>query len=125
MTLQTATLMAFVATTNAERTKAFYRDTLGLKLVSDEAFALVFDANGTMLRVQKVDAFTPQSFTALGWQVAAIRATTAALIASGVEMSRFGWMPQDELGIWTADDGAQVAWFRDPDGNVLSITQFP
>ena len=120
--LNDAHVMAFVATTDSERARAFYEDTLGLTFVEDSHFALVFDLNGIMLRVQKVDAFTPHPFTALGWLVDDITATARTLADRGVEFLRIG-LPQDELGIWDSGAG-KVGWFKDPDGNTLSITQF-
>ncbi|MCC7208599.1 MAG: VOC family protein [Anaerolineae bacterium] len=124
MSLARAAMMAFVATTDPERAQAFYRDSLGLQLLSDEPFALVFEANGVMLRIQKVERFQPQPFTVLGWQVRDIRATISALAAKGITMRRIEGIPQDELGVWRAGDDTLVAWFNDPDGNLLSLTQF-
>jgi catechol 2,3-dioxygenase-like lactoylglutathione lyase family enzyme len=122
--LSTSPVMAFVATANAPRAIEFYRDTLELKFIADEPYAAVFDANGTMLRVQKVEALTPAGHTALGWRVADIAATVRGLAAKGVAFERYGFLPQDDLGIWTAPGGAKVAWFKDPDGNTLSLTQW-
>ena len=103
----------------------FYRDTLGLRLVSEELpFALVFDANGTMLRVSVVRELSPAQYTVLGWQVPDIFAMAKDLQQAGVQCERFQGMPQDELGIWKSPSGARVAWFKDPDGNTLSLTQF-
>jgi catechol 2,3-dioxygenase-like lactoylglutathione lyase family enzyme len=119
-----AKVMAFVGTRQADHARAFYRDTLGLKLVSEDNFALVFDVNGTMLRVTLVPHLTPAPFTVLGWQVTDIAATVRNLQEAGVALERFRGMAQDELGIWTAPGGARVAWFKDPDGNILSLTQF-
>lgn len=124
MRLERADLIAFVATTDAGRAKTFYQHVLGLRLVSDEAFALVFDANGTMLRVQKVSQLQPQPFTVVGWAVDDIEAVIRSLIAHGVAMLRIDGLPQDDLGVWEADKNTQVAWFRDPDGNLLSLTRF-
>ena len=118
-----ATLTAFIATTDAQRTTTFYRDVLGLRLVSDEPVALVFDANGTRLRIQKIESLAPQPFTVLGWWVSDIRDAVSALVARGVVFDRYPWAKQDSLGIWLASSGARVAWFKDPDGNVLSLTQ--
>ena len=124
--LGTAKIMAFVATMDFGRARTFYEGTLGLRLVADDPFALVFDANGTTLRVQKVRQVMPAPYTALGWVVADIRGAIAALSKKGIAFERFTIpaFPQDELGIWTADDGKKVAWFKDPDGNTLSLTQF-
>jgi catechol 2,3-dioxygenase-like lactoylglutathione lyase family enzyme len=117
-------LIAFIATTDGDRAKAFYTDVLGLRLVSDDPFAIVFDAHGTMLRVQKAPHHRPLPHTALGWRVAAIADVVAKLTGKGVAFSRFDGMDQDAAGIWTAPGGAKIAWFKDPDGNVLSLTQF-
>ncbi len=116
-------IVAFVATKDPVAARAFYEDKLGLELVSDEQFALVFDAHGTMLRVQKVAEVTVAPYTALGWAVPDIRATAAALASRGVVFQRYEGMGQDELGIWQSPGGAMVAWFKDPDGHTLSLTQ--
>jgi len=118
------TLVSFVAISDASRSRAFYEGTLGLSLVSDDPFALVFDANGTTIRLQKVPEFRPQPFTALGWTVDDIEAVVVALKQKGVPCERFPGMDQDELGVWVSPSGARVAWFKDPDGNVLSLTEF-
>ncbi len=122
--LNTSDLIAFVATTDSERARAFYERCLGLTFVEDGPFALVFDANGVMLRLQKLQSFTPPVNTALGWSVADIRATIAGLAEKGVVFERYPRLSQDDLGIWSSPSGALVAWFKDPDGNVLSLTQF-
>jgi catechol 2,3-dioxygenase-like lactoylglutathione lyase family enzyme len=122
--LGSSKIMAFVATRDPERAKTFYRDALGLHLVQEELpFALVFDAHGTMLRVTIVPEHHVAPYTVLGWEVADIVATAKKLVEAGVKLARYPGMPQDELGIWTAPGGARVAWFQDPDGNVLSVTQ--
>ena len=121
--LESAALMAFAATTHPANARAFYEGVLGLRVESDDDFALAIDANGTRLRIQKVGAFEPAPFTALGWQVSDILAVVDGLRARGVSFQLFPGMAQDERGIWRAPSGAQVAWFRDPDGNTLSLTQ--
>lgn len=117
-------LMAFVATRDPGQAKVFYRDTLGLKLLSEDHFALVFDAAGTMLRVTTVQEVAVGQYTVLGWQVPNIVRTAKDLQEAGVILERYAGMQQDELGIWNSPSGARVAWFKDPDGNTLSITQF-
>jgi catechol 2,3-dioxygenase-like lactoylglutathione lyase family enzyme len=119
-------LVAFAPTTDPAKARAFYEGVLGLRLVADEApFALVFDANGTMLRVTTVHEHHPQPFTVLGWEVESIETTVRRLTADGVEFLRFpGMNDGDALGIWTSPGGARIAWFHDPDKNVLSLTQF-
>jgi len=119
-------LVAFAATTNPEKARAFYEGVLGLQLVADEKpFALVFDANGTMLRVTTVHELKPHPFTVLGWHVADIEETVDQLAAAGVEFNRYkGMNDSDPRGIWNSPSGARVAWFKDPDGNVLSVTAF-
>ena len=116
-------LVAFVAARDLARAKAFYRDTLGLRLVSDDEFALVFDAAGTMLRVARVQKPAAAEYTVLGWQVRDIAQTAKQLQQARVALERYPGMQQDELGIWNAPSGARVAWFKDPDGNTLSITE--
>jgi len=123
--LDSSPIMAFCATANPERAKAFYRDQLGLKLIEDSHFALVFDAAGTMLRVQKVKEVHAAQYTALGWRVQDIAATVEELEKAGVKMERYAFPGVDEKGIWTPPGStAKVAWFLDPDGNILSLTQF-
>jgi predicted enzyme related to lactoylglutathione lyase len=118
-------LVAFVATTDPVKAWAFYEGVLGLKLIEDQKpFALVFDANGTMLRVTTVHDHNPAPFTVLGWSVDSIDETVERLTAAGVEFQRYpGVNDGDPKGIWTAPSGARIAWFKDPDQNVLSVTQ--
>ena len=122
--LNQATVVTFVATARPDEAKEFYEKTLGLRLAYDDMFAIVFDLNGIMLRVQKVQMHTPQQYTVLGWDVADISAAVAELVARGVRFERYEGMEQTDAGIWTAPSGAQIAWFKDPDGNTLSLTQF-
>jgi catechol 2,3-dioxygenase-like lactoylglutathione lyase family enzyme len=121
--LNTAKLKAFVATTDAARARRFYEDILGLRLLSEDDFALTFDSNGTTLRVQKVGQHTPLPFTSLGWEVADITAAVDQLRERGVSFGRYPGMDQDERGIWHAPNGTRVAWFQDPDGNTLAVSQ--
>jgi catechol 2,3-dioxygenase-like lactoylglutathione lyase family enzyme len=116
-------IIAFAATTDGERARRFYGEVLGLRLVSDDPFAVAFDAAGTPLRIQKVPSFRPQGFTLLGWRVASIEETVDGLVGRGVVFERFDGLDQDGRGIWSSPSGARVAWFKDPDGNVLSLTQ--
>lgn len=118
-------MVGFVMTTNPEAARRFYSDVLGFRLTNDDDFALVFDANGTMLRVGKAQQFTPAQGTVLGWQVDDIDAAVRELAGRGVHFEQFGlpFLQQDESGVWTAPSGDQVAWFKDPDGNVLSISR--
>lgn len=115
--------MAFVATAKADAARQFYGSVLGLALIEDTAFALVFNSNGTALRIQKVQQLLPAPYTALGWAVHDIRSTVRALATKGVVFQRYDGLPQDALGIWQSPSGALVAWFRDPDGNTLSLTE--
>lgn len=121
--LRTQKLMAFIATQDGARARGFYEKILGLKVISDDDYAIAVDANGTMLRIQKVGGFTPHPFTALGWEVPDIGSTVEKLSQRGVPFERFPGMGQDARGIWRSPSGAQVAWFKDPDGNTLSLTQ--
>ena len=115
--------VAFVPTADPGAAKKFYAETLGLRLVSDDEFAVVFDLRGTMLRVEKVAKLTPQSFTVLGWKVQSITTTIAGLERRGVRFERYAGLTQDARGVWTAPGGTKVAWFKDPDGNTLSLTE--
>jgi catechol 2,3-dioxygenase-like lactoylglutathione lyase family enzyme len=116
-------IMAFAPTADAARVVEFYRDTLGLPLISQDGFAAVFDAHGIMLRVTNVPKLTPQPFTVLGWKVPDMATAVKGLAAGGVKFERY-MESQDELNIWTALGGAKVAWFKDADGNILSLTEF-
>jgi catechol 2,3-dioxygenase-like lactoylglutathione lyase family enzyme len=116
-------IVAFVPTRDAEKARAFYEGVLGLRFVKDDGFALVFDANGIMIRVAKAPEFNPLPFTLLGWEVSGIENVVRALQNKGVHCEIFGFFKQDELGIWTAPTGDRVAWFKDPDGNLLSVSQ--
>ena len=122
--LRSQELVAFVATRDPSRAKKFYGDTLGLPLVSEDEFALVFDIAGTMLRVTRVQEVAAAKYTVLGWRVRDIVQTAKDLRKVHVTLERYTGMQQDELGIWNSPSGARVAWFKDPDGNTLSITQF-
>ena len=117
-------LVAFVATRDPIRAKEFYRDTLGLPLFSEDEFAIVFDATGAMLRVTRVQELAAAKYTVLGWRVRDIVQTAKDLQKAHVTLERYPGMQQDEFGIWNSPSGARVAWFKDPDGNTLSITQF-
>lgn len=123
--LENEKLVAFVPVRNAEIARAFYRDKLGLHLFYEDNFALVFEVGGVRLRVTLVPDFEPQKFTVLGWQVLNAAECARRLAAAGIPLVRVPGIEQDELGIWTTPGGAKVAWFRDPDGNMLSITQHP
>lgn len=115
--------IAFLATKHAAAAREFYEDLLGLRLVADEPFALVFDLEDAPLRIQKVEEVLPAPYTALGWLVDDLRQTIAFLEKRGVVFDRFDMLAQDEHGIWEAPGGTKVAWFRDPDGNMLSLTE--
>jgi predicted enzyme related to lactoylglutathione lyase len=119
-------IIAFVPTTDPARSRKFFETVLGLTLVSEDAFALVFDAHGTHVRVanvSSVEGFRPAPFTILGWVVEDIHAIVAELTRRGVRFERFPGMDQDEQGIWTSPSQARIAWFKDPEGNILSVTQ--
>jgi len=122
--LATAKLVAFVPTRDAARARAFYETILGLRFLHDDNFALVFDSNGTTIRIARVPEFAPFPFTLLGWGVHDIDAAVVSLAAKGVQFNHYGLPGQAPSGVWTAPGGAaKVAWFHDPDGNTLSISQ--
>ena len=123
--LGSARIMAFVPTLDIEKARSFYESVLGLRFLGQDPFALELDAGGIMVRITELPAFKPQPFTVLGWQVEDIEKTVVELKTKGVEFPQYGFTQQDPNGIWTAPSGARVAWFKDPDGNVLSVTQFP
>lgn len=122
--LTDAKAVAFILVRDRTAAKAFYSDTLGLRLVSEDDFAAVYDLGGTTMRLTTVEGHEPGPHTVLGWQVSDIRATVAELSARGVRFAVYEGFGQDELCIWTAPDGsAKVAWFHDPEGNNLSLTE--
>jgi catechol 2,3-dioxygenase-like lactoylglutathione lyase family enzyme len=117
-------IVALVPVSNGDRARSFYVDKLGLKFLSDDGFAIVVDANGNKVRLTKMKEVKPQPFTVLGWETADIAVDIRQLETNGVTFERFGdFMKQDDLGVWTAPDGTKVAWFKDPDGNILSLSQ--
>jgi catechol 2,3-dioxygenase-like lactoylglutathione lyase family enzyme len=121
--LHTGKLVAVLPTTDPARAKTFFSDVLGLKLVVEDPFALTYDAGGTSLRVTKVEELTPHPFTVLGWWVDDLPGTVAALAAAGVALERYPGMEQDAAGLWAPPGSrVQVGWFKNPDGNTLSVT---
>jgi len=123
--LHPAQLVGFAVTTDAARARAFYADKLGFRVAGEDAQALVLDADGSMLRLQKAREHTPRPYTVLGWNVRDLAATLARMAAAGVACERFPGLPLDEHGIMDFPDGTRLAWFKDPDGNVLSVAQMP
>ncbi|MEP6535151.1 MAG: VOC family protein [Bryobacteraceae bacterium] len=124
MALGSHDIIAFVHTSDRESAKAFYRDTLGLAMISEDPFAMAFDAHGIMLRVASVKALTAAPYTVLGWKVPDISAAVTDLQRAGVRFEIYEGFGQDGQGIWTSPSGAKIAWFKDPDNNTLSLTQF-
>jgi predicted enzyme related to lactoylglutathione lyase len=122
--LDSVDLVAFVPAVDLDRASAFYEQVLGLRVTERTDFACVFDAHGTMLRVTAVPKVAQFGYTVLGWSVPDITAAVRDLSARGVTFLRYDVMDQDEDGIWNSP-GGMVAWFADPDGNTLSLTQFP
>jgi catechol 2,3-dioxygenase-like lactoylglutathione lyase family enzyme len=121
--LEFCPLVSFVASADLARSRAFYEGVLGLPLERDAGFAWSFRAGGTTLRVTLVEEIQPAPYTVVGWTVPDIEDTVRTLMTHGIDFLRFDDLEQNELGIWRAVDGAQIAWFKDPDGNVLSLTQ--
>jgi catechol 2,3-dioxygenase-like lactoylglutathione lyase family enzyme len=118
-------VVAIVSTARPDEARHFYENVLGLKFVEDSPFAIVFDANGIMLRLAKVQEHSPLPGSVLGWRVTDISATVRGLVEKGVSFERYDVLEQDDLGIWASPAGdASVAWFKDPDGNLLSLTQW-
>jgi catechol 2,3-dioxygenase-like lactoylglutathione lyase family enzyme len=115
-------VVTFLIVKDSDAALSFYRDKLGLTFVRDDGFALVFDMNGVMLRIGRLPGFTPAQNTVLGWESEDIAATVDELTAKGVSFTHYPNMGQDERRIATFPNGDKVAWFNDPDGNVLSIS---
>jgi len=122
--LTTSDVIAFSSTTDLARARTFYEGVLGLPVVDENAYACVLDANGTMLRVTAVEQVARPGYTVLGWSVTDIAETITELEARGVAFARYDGIEQDAQGIWTTPNGDRIAWFADPDGNVLSLTEF-
>jgi catechol 2,3-dioxygenase-like lactoylglutathione lyase family enzyme len=117
-------LMGFIPTRNGDAARAFYETKVGLRFISDDQFALVFQSGANMIRISRTGSFTPAPFTILGWQSSQIEQDVRDMSARGITFERYDYMtPQDDLGIWTTPTGDKVAWFKDPDGNTLSISQ--
>ena len=123
--LGSATVTALVGTMKPEAAKAFYADTLGLKFINDDGYAQVFEGKNARVRVSKVPVINPAQYAVLAFQVDDIEKTVDGLTAKGVVFARFGFFVQDARGVWTAPDGTKVAWFHDPDLNLLSVVQHP
>jgi len=121
--LSSSKMVGFVATAKPEEAKRFYENNLGLQLLEDSPFALVFASGDNTIRVQKVESLVTPPYTSLGWEVEDIAATLKHLLSNGVEFQHHEGLPQNEAGIWKTPDGAQIAWFQDPDGNTLSLTE--
>jgi len=122
MILTNAKVGAFLCTCDRRAARTFYGGTLGFTLIQEDDYALVFDLNGTALRISPVKDFTPQPFTVLGWRVADVPASVKALTEAGIQFARFDGLEQDGLGIWSPGGAIKVAWFKDPDGNILSVS---
>jgi catechol 2,3-dioxygenase-like lactoylglutathione lyase family enzyme len=121
--LQGRNLVAFVPTDNLASAKEFYKYVLGLRLVSEDDVALVFDTHSSLLRVIKISGIQPAHYTVVGWVVPDIDLVVDELDRAGVVFERYEGFVQDSYGIWTTPKGAKVAWFKDPYGNILSLTQ--
>ncbi|HMI62155.1 MAG TPA: VOC family protein [Puia sp.] len=122
--LASQNIMAFVATADAAKARPFYEETLGLKVKSEDPYGIMFDSNGIFLRMSVVGDFKPAPYSVLSWVVKDMPAMIAGLSSKGVKFEVFTGLGQDENGIWAAPDGTKVAWFKDLDGNMLSLTQF-
>jgi catechol 2,3-dioxygenase-like lactoylglutathione lyase family enzyme len=116
-------MVGFAMTAKPDEAKRFYSEVLGFKFLRDDGFALVFDAHGLMIRLGKMPSHTPPQYTVLGWEVGDIAAAVRDLSAAGATFERYNFMLHDEQGIVTFPTGDKVAWFKDPDGNVLSLSQ--
>ncbi len=122
--LGSASIIVFVPAADLARSRRFYEETLGLTVDEVTPFACLLRAGDTMLRITKVGELRPQPFTVAGWAVPEIRPLVRDLAARGVQFTRYDGMGQDADGVWATPGGDLVAWFTDPDGNTLSLTQF-
>jgi catechol 2,3-dioxygenase-like lactoylglutathione lyase family enzyme len=120
--LAASKMIGFVPTKDSKKAREFYEGKLGFQFVGDDQFALVVKAGDTMIRVAKTKDFTPAPYTVMGWEVADVEAVVRWLNARGVAFEKYPFVEDKELGIWTAPSGDKVAWFKDPDGNVLSLS---
>jgi catechol 2,3-dioxygenase-like lactoylglutathione lyase family enzyme len=124
--LSLATPVGFVPSSDLDRSRRFYEEVLGLPVIEADTFAVVFQAAGIVVRLTYVgDQLRPQPFTVFGWEVSDLRAEIADLVGKGVEFLRVDGLEQDETGVWTAPNGALIAWFKDRDGNTLSLSRHP
>jgi len=121
--LDTGKMIGFVLTKDYDASRAFYEGKLGFEFVSLDQFALVVKVGGHMVRIVKMQDFQPLRSTVLGWEVANIEAVVDWLTSRGVETEKYPFVQDKDRGIWSAPGGAKVAWFKDPDGNVLSVSQ--
>ncbi|MEZ4339294.1 MAG: VOC family protein [Sandaracinaceae bacterium] len=117
-------VISLLPTRDAERSRAFYEGTLGLRFIEDDGFALAFEVGQRFLRITRVETLTPQPFSVIGWMVPDVAATAAQLVEAGVTLRRYPFLEQDDLGVWATPDGrARIIWFEDPDGNLLSAVE--
>ena len=121
--IQLNKIIGFLPTKDSNRARQFYENTLGLKFVSDDPYALVMQSGANMIRIAKAQDFTPAPYTVLGWEVQNIESVVSELKSRGVAFEKYPFIQDQELGIWSAPGGAKVAWFKDPDGNLLSVSQ--
>jgi catechol 2,3-dioxygenase-like lactoylglutathione lyase family enzyme len=115
--------VAFVGTRDLDRAEAFYVGLLGLRRMMRDDFAVVAIGDDVRMRITHVPDFKPQPFTVLGWQVQGLDDVMARLVEAGIQFRRFPGMEQDAAGVWRTPGGGRVAWFEDPDGNVLSLSE--
>lgn len=116
-------MVGFVVTTRPEAARTFYEEVLGFRFLTEDEYGISFEAGLAMVRMVKAPSFTPAQGTVLGWEVADIQEAVRALGERGVTFERYPWMKQDKLGVGTFPNGDKVAWFKDPEGNVLSLSQ--
>jgi catechol 2,3-dioxygenase-like lactoylglutathione lyase family enzyme len=121
--LGNAKITALVGTMKPDAAKAFYGDVLGLKFITDDSYAMVFEGKNCGVRVSRVPAVAPAQYAVMSFDTDDIAKTVDGLAAKGVSFMRYGFFVQDERGVWTAPDGTKVAWFHDPDLNLLSVVQ--
>jgi len=121
--LASGKMVGFVPTKDYDKARAFYEGKLEFEFVSLDQYALVLSVGGHRIRIAKVPNFTPLQGTILGWEVKNIETVVTWLRDRGVPSEKYPFLQDRELGIWTAPNGDKVAWFKDPDGNILGVSQ--
>ncbi|NKC01482.1 MAG: VOC family protein [Pseudomonadales bacterium] len=123
--LANAELQTLALTADIPTAITFYEEVLGLSLKANSDGAAVFDVGGRDLRVSPVAETSPTEHTVFGFAVADVQGVAEELSSKGVPLVEFQGFPHDQNGLVATPDGSRVCWFRDPDGNLISVVQYP